>query len=211
VLLDVPVVGFLVIFIASMLLFGEMLVKARGIFAVIAVGLMAVYFSYFLTDENFFWLTLLYVVGLLVIILDAKLLNHGFVALFGVAMMMAAVAIPAPSILYGVLTAIALLVGLSVSFSFLKVFPARELWSKLTLKDRLTSEAGYNSINESYRQLIGKQGVTATPFRPSGTVTIEDASYSAVSEGKWLQSEVAVTVTAVDGTRIVVKERADQD
>ncbi|HET7628450.1 MAG TPA: NfeD family protein [Bacillales bacterium] len=208
-LLDFPIIGFFVIFFSSLLLFGEMLVKTRGIFALIGIGLMAVYFSYFVNDENVYLLSFLYVAGLLTIIIDAKLLNHGIVALFGVVMMMAAVAIPAPSVLYGVLAAIALLVGMSGSFVFLKVFRPRAIWGKLTLKDRLTSEAGYNSINEEYRTLIGRTGMTETPFRPSGTVKIEGKSYSAVSEGKWLQSDMPVLVTAVDGTRIVVQEKTD--
>ncbi|HEX6923582.1 MAG TPA: NfeD family protein [Bacillales bacterium] len=208
-MLDLPVIGFFVILIASLLLFGEMLVKARGVFGVIGLGLIAVYFSYYLTAENFFWLCLLYLAGILFILLDAKLINHGFAALLGVVMMMAAVAIPAPSLLYGILVGMALLVGLSLSFLFLKVFPARLFWSEMTLTDRLTSEQGYNSINEGYQQLVGKQGVTVTQFRPSGTVNIDEKPYSAITEGKWLKSEVPVIVTAVDGTRIVIKEETD--
>ncbi|HEX7064305.1 MAG TPA: NfeD family protein [Bacillales bacterium] len=206
-LLDLPVVGFFIILAASLLLFGEMLVKARGIFGLIGIGLIAVYFSYYLTVENFFWLCLLYLAGIALILLDAKLINHGFAALTGIVMMMAALAIPAPSLLYGVLVGMGLLIGLCLSFLFLKVFPARGLWTKLMLKDRLTSELGYNSINEGYRQLVGKQGMTVTPFRPIGTVTIEERPYSAITEGKWLKPEVPVVVTAVDGTRIVVKEK----
>lgn len=205
-LLDIPIVGFFVIAAASMLLFGEMLVKVRGIFALIGIGLMAVYFSYFLKPETFFTLGLLYAVGLLIILLDAKIMNHGFVAIIGIVMMIVALAIPAPSVLYAVLVCMGLLVGLGLSFLFLKVFPSRTLWSRLALRDRLTSDLGYNSMNESYRSLIGKSGLTMTPFRPSGTVSIEDKNYSAVSEGKWLKENSEVIVTSVDGTRIVVEE-----
>lgn len=207
ILLNFPAVGFFVIAAASMLLFGEMLVKARGIFGLIGIGLMAVYFSYFLQPDNLIWMGLLYLVGLLVIILDAKLMNHGFVALVGLAMMIAALAIPAPSLLYAVLAGMGLLVGLGLSFLFLKVFPSRGLWSKLALHDRLTDELGYNSINEGYRELEGRFGITVTPFRPSGTVDIDKKTYSAVTEGKWLNSGLEVVVTSVDGTRIVVQEK----
>lgn len=206
---DLPVVGFFVILIASLFLFGEFLVKARGIFGIIGIALMAFYFSFSLTSENIVWLCLMYLVGILFILLDAKLINHGFVALIGIAMMMAALAIPAPSLLYGVLVATALLIGLCLSFLFLKIFPSRAMWSKMTLTDRLTSEQGYNSINEGYRQLVGKEGITMTPFRPSGTVNIDEKPYSAITEGKWLQKEVPVVVTSVDGTRIVIKEKTD--
>ncbi|HET7657408.1 MAG TPA: NfeD family protein [Bacillales bacterium] len=207
ILLNLPVVGFFVITAASMLLFGEMLVKVRGIFALIGIGLMAVYFSYFLQPDTFFTLGLLYAVGLLIIVLDAKIMNHGFVAIIGLAMMIAALAIPAPSVLYAVLVGMGLLVGLGLSFFFLKVFPARTLWSRLALRDRLTSEMGYNSMNEGYRALVGESGVTLTSFRPSGTVSIGEKTYSAITEGKWLSEDIPVVVTSVDGTRIVVKEK----
>lgn len=208
-LLDFPIVGFFVIAAASMLLFGEMLVKARGIFALIGIGLMAVYFSYFLQTESLFYMGLLYIVGLLAIILDAKLMNHGFVALIGIAMMITSLAIPAPTFLYAVLAGVGLLAGLGLSFLFLKVFPSRTLWSKLALRDRLTSDLGYNSMNEGYRKLVGRPGVTVTPFRPSGTVSIDEKSYSAITNGKWLNIGTSVIVTSVDGTRVVIEEKTD--
>lgn len=209
-LLDMPVIGFFVIAAASMLLFGEMIVKVRGIFAFIGIGLMAVYFSYFLQPQSFITLGLLYAVGLLIIILDAKIMNHGFVALIGIVMMIVALAIPAPSTLYAVLVSMGLIIGLGLSFFFLKVFPSRTLWSRLALRDRLTSELGYNSMNENYRSLIGQRGTTLTPFHPSGTVNIGNKSYSAISEGKWLKENSEVVVTSVDGTRIVVEENSEE-
>lgn len=209
--LEFPVVGFFVILIAALLLFGEMLVKVRGIFAVIGIGLMAVYFVHFLTADNFLWLFIVYAGGLFFILLDLKVINQGFAALVGIVMVMIALMIPAPSFIYGAMVAMAFLIGLCLSFLFLRVFSPREFWSKLTLRDRLTSDRGYNSINEEYNDLVGKQGTTGTPFRPIGTVYIDDKPYSAITEGKWLEANMPVIVTSVDGTRIVVKEKQDTD
>lgn len=206
-LLDIPAIGFITVLLATALLFGELLVKGRGILGIIGLGLMTVYFSYYVTPESLFYLSMLYLAGLVLIILDVKLMNHGIVALIGIVLMMISLAVPAPSLMFGILVSLAFLFGLGLSFIFLKVFPTRALWSKLTLTDQLTSDQGYNSMNEGFRALVGKEGVTVTPFRPIGTVEIEDKPYSAISEGKWLKADVPIIVSSVDGTRIVVKEK----
>jgi membrane-bound ClpP family serine protease len=206
-LLQQPSVGFLLIFMATLFLFGEMLVKAKGIFGFIGIGLMTVYFSYHLDlEQHLVWLSLLYVSGFLLILLDGKLINDGSVALIGSLLMIAALAIPSPSILYGVLVGMGFITGAAMSFLFLKAFPARNLWSKMALKDQLTSEKGYNSINPGYKSLVGKQGETQTPFRPTGTVNIDGNVYSAIAEGRWVKPGIPVKVVSVDGTRIVIEE-----
>ena len=76
----------------------------------------------------------------------------------------------------------------------------------MMFKDKLTSEMGYNSMNEDYRDLVGKEGVTKTPFRPTGTVEIEGKFYSATTDNQWVESDIPVKVIDADGTRILVEQ-----
>jgi membrane-bound ClpP family serine protease len=101
------------------------------------------------------------------------------------------------------------IIGGFSSALFLKVFPSRNLWAKMTLKDKLTSDLGYNSINEEYHQLIGKQGRTISSFRPTGTVEIEGEQYSATSGGHWIEANTNIVVMSVDGTRILIRPIED--
>ncbi|TCP31129.1 NfeD-like partner-binding protein [Scopulibacillus darangshiensis] len=208
-ILDLPVVGFIVILLAALLLFGEMIVKTKGVFALIGGVLFLLYFSHHLSHKSPALMIVLLAVGLLLIILDGKLITNGSVAAIGIVLMILACALPTPSVLYGTMVSIAFIIGVAGSFSFLKVFPARGYWSKLTLVDQLSSEQGYNSMNASYQDLIGQDGVTATPFRPVGTVEIEGKTYSAVTNGIWLEKGTAVKVVSADGTRIVIEKEAD--
>ncbi|KAA0549573.1 nodulation protein NfeD [Bacillus sp. BGMRC 2118] len=201
----IPSVGFFVLLLATLFLVGEMLVKTRGLFGVIGLALITSYFIVHNTGDHVIWIVALYVVGLLFVFLDGKFINDGTVAIIGVIMMVAAVAIPAPTILYGILSGAGLLIGGLLSPLFLKVFPSREMWSKVALKDRLTSEEGYNSINSSYESLIGKVGMAITPFRPVGTIEIDGKHYSAVSDGEWMESGSEIVVVKVDGTKILIK------
>lgn len=207
-ILNIASVGFLVVFLGTIFLFGELLVKAKGLFAIVGIGIMAAYFSFHITPGSGMglWIALLYIIGISLIVLDGKVFTDGTIALLGIFLMILGIAIPAPSIIYGFLVAMALLLGVGAASLFLKVFPPRNLWTKMTLKDKLTGEAGYNSINKSYRDLVDKQGKTTTPFRPTGTVLINGNNYSATSENLWLAEGTNVKVISVDGTRIVVKE-----
>lgn len=204
-ILLIPSIGFVVALLGTLFLFGELLVKAKGIFAILGVSIMTLYFTYHIEGMMGLWVILLYLVGLTLIVIDGKVLGDGTLGLLGLLFMILGLALPAPSILYGALAGMGFLLGAFGSLLFTKVFPSRNIWSKMTLKDRLTSDKGYNSLNESYKQLVGKQGKTVTPFRPTGTIDIEGKHYSATTENLWLDSGKDVVVQSVDGTRILVK------
>lgn len=203
--LELASIGFLVVCLGTLFLIGELLVRAKGIFAILGIAIMATYFSYHLSADVSFWVIILYILGLVFIIIDGKVLTDGTLSLIGVVMMIIGLAVPAPNLVYGVLASMGLIVGGLSALLFLKVFPSRDMWSKMTLKSQLTSELGYNSLNDSYRDLVGKEGITLSPFRPIGTVEIEGKSYSATSGGKWLEANRKVVVESVDGTRILIK------
>jgi membrane-bound ClpP family serine protease len=202
----IPSVGFLILFLATFFIVGEMLVKARGLFGLLGLSLVTTYFVVHIADENIIWILLLYIGGLLLVFIDGKFINDGTVSVIGLILMVSAVVIPAPTIIYGILSAFGLIIGATLSPFLLKVFPGRKLWTKLALKDRLTSEQGYNSVNSTYQSIVGKRGKTLTTFRPVGTIEIEGVHYSAVSDGSWVDSGVEILVVKVDGTKILIQK-----
>ncbi|PWA04817.1 hypothetical protein DCC39_18610 [Pueribacillus theae] len=206
-IVELPMIGFLVIMFGSLFLFGELFVKAKGIFFIVGIGLFTLYFSHFLTSSKMLWLAIVFLVGLFFIILDGAIVNDGSVTLIGLAVMALSVAVPAPSFLYGFIAVFALFVGFGLSLLFLKVMRPRKMWQRMALKDKLTSDEGYNSVNEEFLSLVGKEGVTATAFRPIGNIEVEGKKYSAITEGQWLEKGVEVTVDSVDGTKIVIKPK----
>ncbi|MFA9559364.1 NfeD family protein [Evansella sp. AB-rgal1] len=197
-------IGFLVVFIATLFIFGEIMVRVKGLFGILGVVIMAMYFSYHLTATASLWVVLLYAVGLILIIFDGKVTTDGTIAIVGMLLMVLGLALPAPSITYGVLVGMALVIAAPASYLFTKVFTPRNMWSKMTLKEKLTSELGYNSMNVEYKELIGKTGMTKTPFRPTGTVEVDGKLYSATTDNLWLEANKKVKIISVDGTRIVV-------
>ncbi|AXF54720.1 NfeD family protein [Salicibibacter kimchii] len=202
--LDIEIFGFLVVFLATMLFFGELLVKAKGIFGIIGFALITLYFAHHIGDASGLWVIILYAAGLISIVIDGKVLGDGTLSFVGAVLMIIGLTVPAPGLMYAFLVGFAVMLGALASFFFTKVFPRRELWSKMTLKETMSSEEGYNSMNEGYSELIGKEGIALTDFRPIGTIEIEGQAYSATTGASWLEKNTTVRVTSVDGTRIVV-------
>ncbi|MFC4738127.1 NfeD family protein [Bacillus daqingensis] len=202
--LDMAVIGFFVVFLATLFLFGEVMVRARGLFAVIGIVIMSLYFTYHLDGTDGMWVILLYAAGLALIIFDGKVTTDGTIAGVGVLLMVFGLALPAPDLTYGILVAMAFLFAAPTSYLFTKVFPARNMWDKMMLKDSLSSEDGYNSMNDSYKELVGKEGTAKTPFRPTGTVEIDSKYYSATSDNVWVKEGTRVKVLSADGTRILI-------
>jgi len=204
-ILDYPLVGFIVILLASLLVFAECLVKTKGIFGIIGAVLFAFYFIHHLPGQSPLMMVSMLIIGFLCIIIDGKLINNGSVALIGIILMLLSCALPAPSLNYGVLVSAAFIIGTGCSLLFLKVFQPRDYWFKIALMDQLTSEKGYDSINQEYKTLVGKAGKTLTPCRPVGNIEIDGKSYSAMADGIWVEPGVEVEVVSVDGTKIVIK------
>ncbi|PSL42307.1 NfeD-like partner-binding protein [Salsuginibacillus halophilus] len=203
--LDINSFGFLVVFLATAFLVGELLVKGRGLFALLGVALMAMYFSHHIDTTTSLWVIVLYAAGILLILLDGKVFSDGTVAIMGIVLMIAGVGVAAPGWMYGVLASMGVVLGAASSLGFLKVFPRRELWTKITLRDRLSGEEGYNSMNQAYGELVGKLGRAETDFRPTGTAVIDGEPYSATSGGLWVTKGQEIEVVKVDGTQIRVR------
>ncbi|REJ10598.1 NfeD family protein [Halobacillus trueperi] len=199
-------IALFITFLGTMFLIGELLVNMRGVFAIIGFGFITVYFSGYLETEMFIVMMLVYFLGIILMIIDGKLLNDGTLAVIGAVTMIIAVGFSAPNWVAGLYSVIGVILGGAASLLFLKVFKHRKMWSKMALNDQLSSEMGYNSMNEKYQYLLDQKGEALTDMRPVGTIRIEDEEYSAVSNGQWITSGDKIKVVKVDGTKILVKK-----
>ncbi|QHS22774.1 nodulation protein NfeD [Virgibacillus sp. MSP4-1] len=192
-------------FFGFMLLMGEFLVKLRGISSLLGFGFIFVYFQAHLESMNTFLVTLIFLLALALLLIDGNITNDGTLSVIAILMMVLIIGLIPGHWLTGAYGITGLILGISSSFLFLKVFPPRNMWNKITLFERLTNEAGYHTMKKSYRNLIHEKGITVTQLRPSGTIRIGENEYSAVSNGKWIDRNTEVVVTQVDGTKIMVE------
>lgn len=199
-------VAFLLTGFGTLFLIGEVLVNMRGLFGILGIGFIVIYFSAYLEIGSIVLMLIIYFVGLLLIIIDGKFINDGTLGTLGLLSMLTAVALAADNFFTGLYAVVGVLLGGGGSFLFLKVFKQRNMWNKLALTDRLTKEAGYSSMNQEYEGLIGAEGITLNVLRPVGTIRINDKDFSAVSDGQWIPENTSVRVIQVDGTRILVQK-----
>ena len=54
-------------------------------------------------------------------------------------------------------------------------------------------------------ELLGAEGISATPLRPAGTMLVGDQRIDVVTDGEFLPKGAAVQVVEVEGTRVVVE------
>jgi membrane-bound serine protease (ClpP class) len=104
--------------------------------------------------------------------------------------------------------AMSLLLALGGGIALLSVLPRLPYGRRLVLDTEMRSDAGYASAAETDRLQLGETGVTLTPLRPAGLADIKGLRVDVVSEGGYIEAGSEITVTRVDGNRIVVRDRA---
>ena len=81
---------------------------------------------------------------------------------------------------------IALTASIVLSILMIRVFGKKmKFFKRIILTDSTSTEKGYVS-NKNRLELIGVEGITLTPLRPSGTIIVDDERIDAVSEGGFI-------------------------
>lgn len=202
-LLGSTAVILLLVYVGMTLIVTEFLVKVKGIAGLVGLVCLVVYF--YATAENLsLWMIGLFFIGLTMMVIDGKFVQDGTMAAIGIVLMLIGLVMPTNDLLLGTGVACALILGFLSSLLSFRFFPKRDIWEKLTLRDRFTRETGYSSMNETYASLVGKKGIALTDMRPSGTIQIDGKRYSAISNGSWVEKGSSVKVESVNGTRIMI-------
>ena len=108
---------------------------------------------------------------------------------------------------YGAMTAVAVLLvtiallALIVSWVMRRASSGKLPHSELFLKEREELHDG----QEDMQVLVGKKGVTTSVLRPAGIADFDGVRLNVVTEGGFIERDIAVEIVSVQGTRIVVK------
>jgi membrane-bound ClpP family serine protease len=158
----------------------------------------------FLRDIQFYQ-ALIFIIGLILLIIEMFTPGFGVSGVIGLLMLVAGILITASSILEALIMFIILMVILAVVLAVMLRSAAKGRLSKaLILNDSLNKEAGYIGT-EDLEHFIGKEGITTTILRPSGTAVFDGVKLDIVSEGEFIPKGSRVKIVNVSGRRIVVK------
>ena len=101
--------------------------------------------------------------------------------------------------------------------AFVGVFAGAALMTVAVLRSKIVRkrlildahlDPGCGTQARDLAPLLGKRGVAATDLRPAGIAIIEDRRVDVVSEGGYIDRGTKITVTAIDGPRVIAA-RAD--
>lgn len=98
-----------------------------------------------------------------------------------------------------------LLLALAASLALLRFLPRLPFGRRLILETGLSAGEGYASAPAADKIWLGKRGTAVSPLRPAGIAEIEDERVDVVSDGEFIEPGEPITVTRVDGNRIVVR------
>lgn len=101
-----------------------------------------------------------------------------------------------------------LIVAIILLLVLAKFLPKTTAFQKFILSDEEKANLGWVSVNQD-KSLVGAEGIAATPLRPSGTAEINNKKVDVVTESEFIERGKQIVVIAVDGMRVVVKERKE--
>ena len=150
----------------------------------------------------------LFVIGIVLLLVEAVIPNFGVIGLSGLAAIIASVVMSAATTNQGLrmMFMAAFLATLIVLAAF-RYLKRTGLWSQLILQFSETVDQGYIGP-ANLKHLVDKVGVTLTALRPAGTADIEGIRVDVVSEGGYIDQSAKIVVVKVEGTRIVVRPQS---
>jgi membrane-bound serine protease (ClpP class) len=142
----------------------------------------------------------LLVLGLGLIAVELLVLpGVGLIGLLGVAGLIGAFVL-AYSELPPTFAALAITGGLVAAGLAFWLLPKTRVGRSMVLNTQVTG----NAADPGLAELVGREGVSITPLRPSGSVEIDDAPVDVVTDGEYVDPGKRIKVVKVEGSRVVV-------
>lgn len=150
--------------------------------------------------------TFLYVVGLLLLVVEAIAPGFGLPGIGGIICVIISIVMVTNSIYEVVLMVIATVaIFLLIAIALIKFGIGKKVLGKFILDTEQKSNEGYTSMDDN-KKYIGKSGTALSDLRSSGVVVIEGQRIDAVSQGEYIEKNSKVQVVEVEGRKIVVRE-----
>jgi membrane-bound serine protease (ClpP class) len=214
-----PVLSSMLITIAMLGIILEMRTPGFGIPGALGLTSLSLFFwGHWLVQLAGWEELLLGAVGIVLLALEVLVIpGFGVAGLLGIVALVAALVLsltgPGFTTAFALAAAgrvvLALVVALIASLLLLRYLPRLPFGRQLVLRRDLTAAAGYASAPESDMRWLGKSGRATSPLHPAGIAEIDGMRVDVVSDGEHIDAGQAISVTRVDGNRIVVRHLTD--
>lgn len=156
---------------------------------------------------NIGWIpAICFLVGLALVIFEMFNPGFGIPGVTGLFLLVLSIIISARSLVDALIMVLVIIIILGIAFIFvLRSATKGRLSKKLVLKNSMDKESGYVGV-EDLSDFVGKEGITISILRPSGTADFDGVKLDVVSESTFVPKGRRVKVVQVNGPRIVVRE-----
>jgi membrane-bound serine protease (ClpP class) len=216
--LNNPIISSILIMIGIFGLIAEVKSPGWGVPGTAGVVALALFFgsSYILQLASIIEI-LMFVVGLGLILVEVFVIpGFGVAGISGIILIVASLFLSMlgadPFLDFNAVSAaiIKLTIGLAAAliliFLLAKFLPKSNLFKKFVLSEEEKADAGYTS-RTNYSDLLGAEGIAITTLRPAGTAEIKGKRVDVVTDSEYIEHGKPIIVTAVEGMRVVVKEK----
>lgn len=151
---------------------------------------------------------LIFISGMIFLALEIFVPSFGLLGILGLILTIYAVydAFDSRTETMIVLISTSLAVIISIT-AFVKLGFSADIFNKNILNTSQKKERGYNS-RKDYSYLVGKEGISLSPLRPSGRIIIDGDIYDAKSDSQFIESDIGIKVKDFkDGSIIVEKTK----
>jgi len=153
----------------------------------------------------------LFVVGIGLIVVELFEPGFGFFGALGIISLIVCIFVTAQTVMEGIiLTGIFFVIVLILLAIFLIFVSKGRLPRKLILHDAETLEQGFSGT-EDLNYLLGKVGEVVTICRPVGNVDFDGKKLDVISRGEYINKGTIVEVIEIEGNRIVVKAKTEEE
>lgn len=216
--LNNPIVSSILIMIGFFGLIAEIKSPGWGVPGTAGLIALALFFgsSYILQLASVIEI-LMFVVGLVLLILEIFVIpGFGITGISGIILILVSIFL---SLVGGdpffdtnaasmaiVQLSIALLAAIILIFILARFLPKSNLFKKFILSEEEKATSGYTS-RTNLSELLGAEGIALTTLRPAGTAEINGKRIDVVTDSEYIEHGKPVIVTAVEGMRVVVREK----
>ncbi|UFU01388.1 nodulation protein NfeD [Radiobacillus kanasensis] len=202
-----PIVVPILLSIASIGLIVEFFSPGFGIPGFAGLGSLALFFYGHIVAGLAGYEAIVFVIIGIVLMVAELFVPGGILGVLGIASIVGALFMSSADIGHMAMSiAIAILISIVVfAVLFKRIGLEKGFFRHIILRDATTSEKGYVST-VSRLDLIGLQGVSLTPLRPSGTGLFDGERLDVVTEGGYVKEQSNIRVVKTEGARIIVRE-----
>ncbi len=204
-----PVISGIFLTLGFLGLFYELKTPGWGIPGAAGLVFLSAYFvPHILVGQSGWGAPALLALGILFMVLEIFVIpGFGISGIFGLILIIASTlwAYGISNLTEGLwVTSIALTMAFFMIMLSLKYLPNLNLkGNQLFLSESLNRGKEIKSV--PLKHLIGREGITASILRPSGTVIIDNNPFDALAQGEFIEAQTKVCVVKITGSQVIVK------